>query len=64
MTSRSSPSFLALLPRAALAALALVSATSSLAQFKVIGTDGKVTYTDREPNATEGKVIALCSRSA
>jgi hypothetical protein len=64
MTSRFSSRILALLPRAALAALALVSATSSLAQFKVIGADGKVTYTDREPNASEGKVIPLGAHAA
>jgi hypothetical protein len=31
------------------ASLALV-ATPSHAQYKVVGADGKVTYTDREPN--------------
>ncbi|MEO8524760.1 MAG: glutaredoxin family protein [Caldimonas sp.] len=50
-------------PRAAIAfALALV-ATSTLAQFKVIGPDGKVTYTDREPTSTEGKVVPLGGRA-
>ena len=42
----------------ALVALAIVAlavvATPAEAQFKVIGADGKVTYTDREPNASEG----------
>jgi glutaredoxin len=64
MTSRSGSRILAILPRATLAAFALVAATSSLAQFKIIGADGKVTYTDREPNAGEGKVIALGARAA
>ena len=49
--------------RTALAlALALV-ALPGLAQFKVIGTDGKVTYTDREPSASEGKVVPLGNRA-
>jgi glutaredoxin len=64
MTSRFRSCIPSLLPRAALAALALVFATSSLAQFKVIGADGKVTYTDREPNGNEGKVIPLGARAA
>ena len=33
------------------------------AQFKVIGADGKVTYTDREPSASEGKVVPLGTRA-
>jgi len=44
-------------------ALALV-ALPGLAQYKVIGSDGKVTYTDREPSASEGKVVPLGSRAA
>jgi glutaredoxin len=40
------------------ASLALV-ATPSHAQYKVVGADGKVTYTDREPNVGEGRVTAL-----
>lgn len=44
-------------------ALALTGAGASLAQFKVIGADGKVTYSDREPSATQGKVTALGSRA-
>ncbi len=42
----------------------MVAATASQAQFKVIGADGKVTYTDREPNADEGKVVPLGARAA
>jgi glutaredoxin len=64
MTSHVRSCILGLLPRATLAALALVSVTASQAQFKVIGTDGKVTYTDREPNTNEGKVIPLGARGA
>ena len=46
-----------------MAALMLLSATASQAQYKVIGPDGKVTYTDREPNSTEGKVVPLGARA-
>jgi glutaredoxin len=38
-------------------------ALPGLAQFKVIGADGKVTYTDREPSASEGKVVPLGSKA-
>ena len=52
-----------LVPRAAIA-LALVLATAaSQAQYKVIGADGKVTYTDREPSAAEGRIIPLGNRN-
>lgn len=48
--------------------LALVSllfvALPSLAQYKVIGPDGKVTYTDRDPGISGGKVTALGARPA
>jgi len=52
------------LPHVAAALLVASVATSALAQFKVIGADGKVTYTDREPNATEGRVVPIGSRGA
>jgi glutaredoxin len=64
MTQRARSIVLELLPRAVLAALALAFATASQAQFKVIGPDGKVTYTDREPNTGEGKVVPLGARAA
>ncbi len=51
-----------LLPRAAFALVLVLAATSSQAQYKVIGNDGKVTYTDREPSAAEGKIIPLGNR--
>jgi len=54
----------ALLPGAVLAVMALGAAAPCQAQFKVIGADGKVTYTDREPNAGEGRVIPLGARAA
>ena len=61
LRDRFSPTGLA--PRAALALVLLVAATASQAQYKVIGTDGKVTYTDREPSASEGKIIPLGNRA-
>ena len=50
---------------AVLHALPLVAALTALpsqAQYKVVGPDGKVTYTDRQPTAGEGKVSSLGSR--
>ena len=44
--------------------LALLAAGPSQALYKVIGPDGKVTYTDREPAQTTGKVTALGARAA
>ena len=44
------------------AALAALAALPSQAQYKVVGPDGKVTYTDRQPTATEGKVSSLGAR--
>ena len=48
-----------------LLALSALAATVPLAhaQYKVIGNDGKVTYTDRAPNSNEGRVTALGARS-
>ena len=46
----------------ALGAALLLAATGAQAQYKVIGADGKVTYTDREPSQPEGKVTALGAR--
>ena len=43
---------------------ALAFALPSQAQFKVIGADGKVTYSDREPSANEGRISALGARAA
>jgi glutaredoxin len=64
MPSRLRPFIFGPLARATLAALVLVFAPGAQAQFKVIGGDGKVTYTDREPNSNEGRVIALGARGA
>jgi len=48
---------------AAIACAALLSSASSQAQFKIVGADGKITYSDREPSQTEGKVKALGARA-
>ena len=53
----------AALSRAALTLAVVLLAVPAHAQFKVIGPDGKVTYTDREPNASEGKVVPIGSRA-
>ncbi|HEU4644591.1 MAG TPA: DUF4124 domain-containing protein, partial [Burkholderiales bacterium] len=41
---------------AAAAALFVLTVGAAHAQFKVVGPDGKVTYTDRPPPAAEGRV--------
>ena len=48
-----------------LLALSALAATVPLAhaQYKVVGSDGKVTYTDRAPNTSEGRVTALGARA-
>lgn len=44
-------------------ALALVLAgASAQAQYKVVGPDGKVTYTDRVPGAADGRVTSINGR--
>ena len=47
----------------ALAGALLLAAGAAHAQFKVIGADGKVTYTDREPAQPDGKVTALGAKA-
>lgn len=44
---------------AMLVALAALAALPAAAQYKVVGPDGKVTYTDRPPSPREGKVSTL-----
>ena len=49
--------------RAIVAAAALLLASApSQAQYKIIGGDGKVTYSDRMPSSAEGRVSALGAR--
>ncbi len=45
------------------AAALLLAATASQAQYKVIGPDGKVTYTDRAPTTPEGKVGGIGAKA-
>ena len=63
MNLRASFSPTGALPRVAFALAFALVALPGQAQFKVIGADGKVTYTDREPNAAEGKVVPLGNRA-
>jgi len=42
--------------------LALIAAGSAFAQYKVVGPDGKVTYTDRPPTSSQGKATPLSTR--
>lgn len=39
-----------------------IAPSTSHAQYKVIGSDGKVTYTDRAPSPNEGKITSLGTR--
>ena len=48
---------------AALTLALVLFALPGQAQCKVIGADGKVTYTDREPSASEGKVVPLGNKA-
>jgi glutaredoxin len=59
-TSRRSTSLPHLLALAAL----LAAAPLVQAQYKVVDGDGKVTYSDRAPNANDGRVTALGARAA
>ena len=58
-TSRHCATLLQLLALSALAA----TVPLAQAQYKVVGADGRVTYTDRAPNSNEGRVTALGARS-
>ena len=44
--------------------LAVVAALPTEAQYKITGSDGRVTYTDRVPNPSDGQVRALNARNA
>lgn len=50
-------------PVAALS-LAALAALPAAAQYKVIGADGKVTYTDRAPATTEGRLVPIGPKAA
>ena len=42
--------------------IALIAALPCQAQYKVVGPDGKITYTDRPPPASQGKAAPLSPR--
>ena len=44
---------------ALVAATLLLAVSASQAQYKVVGPDGKITYTDRAPPAVDGKVSGI-----
>lgn len=46
-------------PRAATCAVLCLAATAALAQYKVVGPDGRVTYTDRAPADASARVTPL-----
>lgn len=51
------------LPRTLLLAAACLAAGPSFALYKVVGPDGKVTYTDRPPSAAEGRASPINTRT-
>lgn len=60
----SSPRFMPRpLLRAALVAAAALAASPSFALYKVVGPDGKVTYTDRPPATSSGRISPLNTRA-
>lgn len=59
MMTRNSTPTIRLQPLRWLALFALLGAAAAHAQYKVVGPDGKVTYTDRPPVAADGRVTAL-----
>ena len=61
---RSCPHHVAAAPALALALLLSLLAAPVHAQFKVVDAEGKVTYSDRVPSASEGRVSALGARGA
>ncbi len=59
MTARRLPARPAMAFIHCLPLLLLLGPLPSHAQYKIIGADGKVTYTDRAPSQTDGRVTAL-----
>jgi glutaredoxin len=49
-------------PMAFALSTALLAAVPAQAQYKVVGPDGKVTYTDRVPGAADGRVTSINGR--
>ena len=50
-------------PTVLVAATLLLAVTASQAQYKVIGADGKVTYTDRAPATPDGKISGIGAKA-
>jgi glutaredoxin len=68
MTPFAPPRFLRLrhaasTPAVFVAAGLMLAVSASQAQYKVIGADGKITYTDRAPPAAEGKASVLGAKA-
>ena len=58
------PSPSARLRKTSLAMMLLaIAASPALAQYKVVGPDGKITYTDRPPTTSDGKATTLNTRN-
>lgn len=64
MNARARCQLFAAILRALPFAAAVLVALPSVAQYKITGPDGRVTYTDRQPTSTEGKVVPLGGRGA
>jgi glutaredoxin len=64
MTTTKSPAITLPLPRCAAVLLALAAAGPCHALYKVVGPDGRITYTDRAPSSSEGKASPLGQRDA
>jgi glutaredoxin len=62
MTHRRSPSTTNALLGCASLLGAVLCVTPALAQYKVVGPDGKTTYTDRAPAPADGRVTSLGAR--
>jgi glutaredoxin len=51
-------------PTTLLFAALLAAALPALAQYKVVGPDGKITYTDRPPTTSQGTATPIAGRNA
>ncbi|HEY4069448.1 MAG TPA: glutaredoxin family protein [Burkholderiaceae bacterium] len=58
------PAALRRTPPAVLLAALLATALPALAQYKVVGPDGKITYTDRAPTTTQGTAKPITGKSS
>ena len=60
--TRALPPMLRLAPLAVVLSSLWLAVLPAQAQYKIVGPDGKVTYTDRVPGAADGKVTSINSR--